>query len=211
MSLEWKDKFNEVAQQCDEHRATISHNLQIHTSIGISTLNENLNALSTTVSQFSNFAKFIEIALSECKYTLKESKLSISIASHGDTDTVCKNDNLLTKIIVKQKTPIDNQMKKRRLQSSPMLTVAELHKDLMKKVDQILAEEEKFFDQKFKVICRQVDKVKVTVKHESDQVISAVLVGPHEWILDSDMYELWKEMRWKGSIKAKLLAMALCD
>ncbi|KAI0741196.1 hypothetical protein C8Q76DRAFT_710506 [Earliella scabrosa] len=49
------------------------------------------------------------------------------------------------------------------------------------------------------------------VVHEGDRVIRSVLAGPHERIIDPDLYEIWKDMRWRGIVKARHLILAIHD
>ncbi|KAI8996355.1 hypothetical protein BD414DRAFT_534077 [Trametes punicea] len=43
------------------------------------------------------------------------------------------------------------------------------------------------------------------------RVISSVLAGPHEGILDRDLSSIFKDMRWRGIVKARYLVLAIHD
>ncbi|KAI0827868.1 hypothetical protein BC628DRAFT_1409435 [Trametes gibbosa] len=68
------------------------------------------------------------------------------------------------------------------------------------------------FERKFRIQQREiVHEMTRVVVHEGDRVINSVLAGPHERIVDPDMYEIWKDMRWRGIVKARHLALAIHD
>ncbi|EEB99695.1 hypothetical protein MPER_00578, partial [Moniliophthora perniciosa FA553] len=173
-SSKWQGKFAEVAQQFTDHKSGIQYDLQIHASDGIATANVTLTAMNTSISQLKDSVIELMKTVFERLRTPEERELSAIIDSQpGGADAVLKNNPLLEKILAKQKTPKGDKPQ----------TVAGLQKEVMKGVDQVLAEE-KFFEQKFNAMRNQVDEVKVTVRHESDRVINAVLAGPHERIID---------------------------
>ncbi|KAI0265430.1 hypothetical protein BC834DRAFT_879420 [Gloeopeniophorella convolvens] len=68
------------------------------------------------------------------------------------------------------------------------------------------------FSRKFEVQKRQIiDELTLVVQRESDRVIQEVRGGPHERILDRSIHELWKEMGWRGNVKARHFVLALRD
>ncbi|KAM5542913.1 hypothetical protein V8D89_003297, partial [Ganoderma adspersum] len=88
------------------------------------------------------------------------------------------------------------------------------------------------FERKFEIQTRELaEEMKMFVAHEGDRVISSVLAGPHERIIDPDLYEVWKDMacnfysscsfkswrltrllkRWRGIVKARHLVLAIYD
>ncbi|RPD69596.1 hypothetical protein L226DRAFT_575426 [Lentinus tigrinus ALCF2SS1-7] len=214
-STKWQGKFTEVAQQFADHKRGIQLDLQIHASVGITIANVALTAMSTSFMELNeNVSKLMEVVFERMR-TLEERDLSALVAKEaGGLDAVLKNDDILAEVLSKQKTGSNKEkgMKRRVMpgQSGAPLTVTELRKEVSKDVEQVLADNT-FFDRKFEAMKIQVDEVKVEIRHESDRVIDTILAGPHERIVDRDLYHVWKEMGWKGSVKAKHLVMALRD
>ncbi len=118
---------------------------------------------------------------------------------------------LLSALLRKQKVEKgrgDSRAKPGR--AEPTFTVKDLCEEISKDVEQVLKDNKKTFEEKFEAQQRQLEEVKVTVRHESDRVIDAVLAGPHERIKDQvsscssffqcyniygqDLYHIWKEM-----------------
>ncbi|RPD53442.1 hypothetical protein L226DRAFT_516920 [Lentinus tigrinus ALCF2SS1-7] len=70
----------------------------------------------------------------------------------------------------------------------------------------------KIFERRFQMQQREIlEEMRKVVIHEGDRVISSVLAGPHERIIDPTLYEIWKDMRWRGIVKARHLVLALHD
>ncbi|TFK80520.1 hypothetical protein K466DRAFT_558955 [Polyporus arcularius HHB13444] len=68
------------------------------------------------------------------------------------------------------------------------------------------------FERKFLILQRElIDEMRKFVVREGDRVISTVLSGPHDRINDPDLYEIWKDMRWRGIVKARHLVLAVHD
>ncbi|KAH9948257.1 hypothetical protein B0H21DRAFT_847639 [Amylocystis lapponica] len=68
------------------------------------------------------------------------------------------------------------------------------------------------FERKFTMQQRQiVEELDRVVTRESDRVIASVTSGPHDRILDQDLYAVWKDMAWRGSVKCRHLVLALRD
>ncbi|PIL33406.1 hypothetical protein GSI_04028 [Ganoderma sinense ZZ0214-1] len=68
------------------------------------------------------------------------------------------------------------------------------------------------FERKFEIQTRELaEEMTSVVVHEGDRVISSVLAGPHDKIIDPDLFEVWKDMRWRGIVKARHLVLAMYD
>ncbi|KAI9069959.1 hypothetical protein FKP32DRAFT_1558713, partial [Trametes sanguinea] len=46
---------------------------------------------------------------------------------------------------------------------------------------------------------------------DGDRVIDAVTAGPHDRLIDPDLHTIWKDMGWRGSVKARHFVLALRD
>ncbi|KAI0661089.1 hypothetical protein C8Q70DRAFT_911215 [Cubamyces menziesii] len=68
------------------------------------------------------------------------------------------------------------------------------------------------FERKLKMQQRVfAEEMRGMVHHEGDRVIDAVTSGPHDRIIDPDIHEIWKEMRWRGHVKARHFVLTLRD
>ncbi|KAH9847166.1 hypothetical protein C2E23DRAFT_742357 [Lenzites betulinus] len=202
-STKWKAKFTQVAQQFVDHKAGLSLDLQMHASIGIVETNETLSTMS------QNVEKVMDMVF-ELMRSPEERELARFVSSKpGGTDAALKNHTFLAQILAKQRPSKEDSLIA-PTQSEDILTVESLQKEIERDVDSVMRDN-RFFEQKFEAMRMQLDEVRVTIRHETDRVIDAVLSGPHERIVDKDLYHIWKEMQWKGSVKAKHLVMAIRD
>ncbi|KAF7361998.1 hypothetical protein MVEN_00545000 [Mycena venus] len=88
----------------------------------------------------------------------------------------------------------------------------DLKDDLMVDPEAAIEKNLTVFSRKFEVQKRQiVDELTKVVEREGDRVISAITSGPHDKIIDPDVHKIWKEMGWRGSVKARHFMMALRD
>ncbi|KAI9064549.1 hypothetical protein FKP32DRAFT_1649070, partial [Trametes sanguinea] len=67
---------------------------------------------------------------------------------------------------------------------------------------------DKIFTMQQREMMRELQRV---ARVESDRVISTVLAGPHERIVDRDLYEIWKDMRWGRAVDARFFVPAVHD
>ncbi|KAI0356357.1 hypothetical protein OH77DRAFT_1503798 [Trametes cingulata] len=92
------------------------------------------------------------------------------------------------------------------------MDVGRLMQDLADDPETAVRKNYVWFERKFALqqrnIIREMTRV---VVYEGDRVINTVLEGPHEKILDGDIYRVWKDMRWRGLVKARHLVLALYD
>ncbi|KAI0355808.1 hypothetical protein OH77DRAFT_1539828 [Trametes cingulata] len=203
-SVKWQAKFTEVAEQFVSHKSALQLDLQMYTSIGVASTNSSLAVMS------QNIDKVMEMVF-ELMRSPEERELANFISSKpGGTKGVLQNENLLKQVLARERSPKDSLVGVGAGRVDAALTVASLQREVEKDVETVLSENT-FFEQKFEAMRMQLEEVKVTIKHETDRVINAVLSGPHERIIDRDLYHIWKEMGWKGSVKATHLVMAIRD
>ncbi|KAF9041886.1 hypothetical protein BDZ89DRAFT_1059909 [Hymenopellis radicata] len=204
-SFKWEGKFTDLALQFSEHKAGLQFDLQIHASLQLSAANVTLATVN------DNVAIIMKMVFTLMR-TPEERELMAFITSKGGADKVVKDDALLNALLSKQKVEKGRGDSRAKLgRAEPTLTVKDLREEINKDVEQVLEGNAKTFAEKFEAQRLQIEEVKVTIRHESDRVIDAVLAGPHERIKDQDLYHIWKEMGWKGSVKARHFVMALHD
>ncbi|KAJ7291238.1 hypothetical protein C8J57DRAFT_1704891, partial [Mycena rebaudengoi] len=215
-SLKWEGKFEEAAQQFADHKTAIHQDLQIHISIGVSDANQSLASLNQNVSIMMKLV-FQQMVPPE------ERDIAQFVEKNGGPEAVLKDEKLLKQVMDKQpKSQSEPKSKGDRSHGrtgqtpdSRASVVSDFKRDLAKDIDEILAENSRMFEQKFGAIELSLRDVKLTVVREGDRVVSEILAnldaGPHSRIIDRDLYNIWKEMGWKGSVKANHLVMAIHD
>ncbi len=173
-SSKWEIKFTDLAEQFSEHKSGLQLDLQIHASL-------TLSAASVTLSTVNDNVAMIMKMVFELMRSPEERELMTFITSKGGADTVIKDEALLSALLSKQKV---KKGRAKPARAEPTFTAKDLRKEISKDVEQVLEDNARTFAQKFEAQRLQIEEVKVTVIHESDRVIDAVLAGPHERIKD---------------------------
>ncbi|KAF9064589.1 hypothetical protein BDP27DRAFT_153111 [Rhodocollybia butyracea] len=197
-SGKWQIKFSEITQKFAELQLGIQLDLQLYTSVGIVSANQNLATVKMNIDKLTAM-------IFEHLRTSEERELAAFIAGvPGGKQEVVKKKDLLDTALRKV---AGRDGKRRALPDEKRQWTA---KDIEEDIDQILMGN-RDFDLKFEAMKAQLEEVRDTVKHESDRVIDAVLSGPHDRIIDKDIHQVWKDMGWKRSVKARHLVLALHD
>ena len=124
--------------------------------------------------------------------TPEERELAVFVDKNKGPDYVLGNAMLKKKVV-----EMENQRSATKADKGPTgkgalaqtaLTVPELEKEILKDVDTILAENTEAFERMFGTIESSLKELDVTIKPQSDRVISELLAGmqagPHERIID---------------------------
>ncbi|TCD61202.1 hypothetical protein EIP91_008790 [Steccherinum ochraceum] len=203
-SHNWESKFADVSTQFEDHKVALQHDLAIHTNRGVATANEALVGIQADLRRLMQM-------VFESFRSGEEREVSAFVASKGGPEKVLKSDVLLAELLKMQKA------RDGRLGKSPLpfgderSGVDDLRRDLTKDLGRILEENRSTFEHKFDAQQVQIERVRDTVVKEGDRIINTMLSGPHERIVNRDIYSVWKENHWKTSVKAHHLVMALHD
>ncbi|KAF9076960.1 hypothetical protein BDP27DRAFT_1397990 [Rhodocollybia butyracea] len=203
-SYSWRDKFTAFAEEFTALKANIRDDLQLYIGVGVANVQETLVLVQNDMKQL------MEMVFSNL-VPLSERKLALHIQSrYGGREAVLNNDAAIQELAMESFDEFDSDDSKALGSNKP--SALAIRMELEQDVDQAIANNTDF-DKKFEVMKLQISEVKETVKHQSDRVIEEIKKelhdGPHERILDKDMYKIWKEMGWKRSIKARHLVMGL--
>ncbi|KAK7062915.1 hypothetical protein VNI00_000413 [Paramarasmius palmivorus] len=95
--------------------------------------------------------------------------------------------------------------------SSPK-ALSDLKRTLQKEYEEDLDEALKMHMQQFeRKLAAQQQELMNAIKATEKAILTALQSGAHERIKDSDLSTIWKEMNWKGSVKARHFVLALHD
>ena len=188
--MKWKPKFDDVVDQFTAHKKELQADLQVYTGI---MANKTYDLLSSVDDKINSMKAMIEVAFAKMQ-TPEERELATYAQQNGGTDRILENGMFMKKVseMEKQKTPTkDDKGPTSGKSSAPAqsaLTLPDLEKEIRKDVDTILQENTEAFDRKFGAIELSLREVNVTIKRQSDRVISEILAGmragPHGRIKD---------------------------
>ncbi|KAL0577140.1 hypothetical protein V5O48_004854 [Marasmius crinis-equi] len=214
-SLKWQSKFTSVAEQFVDHQKAIQSDLQLYIAFEISAATSILSTLNR------NVATVIETVFERMQPS-KDRDIAAFVQSKGGRQAGDPDDQLL-KDVIKYEQQLQRKDEKGIVnpkggpqQHTEMLTTLDKFKEELKKdIDIILKENTELFEKRFDAVEFRLKEVKGVIIRESDRVIETILAGvgqgPQERIRDRDVYRVWREMGWKGSVKATYLVMALHD
>lgn len=173
-SLKWKDRFLQLAQEFDEHKAGIQFDLQLHAAITMASVDAN-------VRELKNMVAMLQSAF-EVSKTPEECEIASFIKENGGQDKVQQDEVLLNQILVisaSQKSLPNRQP-----------TAREVQREIRKSLDVVLAEDARAFDNKFKLMEEEVKTGSARTGHQADRtraddrIIASVISGPADSILN---------------------------
>lgn len=184
-SLGWQAKFTAVAQQFLEHKGALRDDLQIHTSMGLTVANVTLSTISEDLKKLDeNLGGVMALIFERMRSSEEREVASFILSQPGGIEAVLKNVVLLEQVLSIGKSNDGKGVRRQGdIEGDKAMTIAELKQEVTKSVEQVLADNQ-YFDHKFAIVQTQVKEVKEVVKHESDRIMTAVLSGPHDRIVD---------------------------
>ncbi|KAL0578964.1 hypothetical protein V5O48_003056 [Marasmius crinis-equi] len=216
-SIKWQPKFTALAKEFVEHRNALQLALQVYVAFEVSTTKY---MLSDAVDMMKTVFERMQPG--------KERKLAEFVRSKGGHLDNPSVDVLKAAVEYEQQQQQNDKDEKANINKNEAgkdekVTAnlggqrTEMHRDvrnlqeeIQKDVDTILKENRGVFEKRFGAIEYSLKEIRGFVHRESDRVIK-MLAGPHEKIRDRNVYHVWREMGWKGSVKATYLVLALND
>lgn len=179
-SHSWEGKFGSVSQQFDEHTTKLQSDLAVHTNRGVASANQMLLGIQ------SDLGRLMKLVFESFRSS-NEREISSFVTRYGGPEKVLKNDILLGDLIVLQRQQMDGPRKPACLNPpdrSIQDEVLEVRKETQKDIGKILEENKKTFDQRFEAQRAQIEEVRSTVVKEGDRIISTIVSGPHDRIVN---------------------------
>ncbi|KAI0656683.1 hypothetical protein C8Q70DRAFT_329984 [Cubamyces menziesii] len=209
-SSSWDDKFKGFLTLFTDRRKAFTFALEMHVGKGVDDANRKLDSVNTKLNLVLEF--FATLVPPD------QQQLGELINSRGGPDAVMKENDVLT-ALAKYKPSSEVGSAKRadahadlRSNKDPEGSLKELKEELFESADVAMQKNLETFERKFDVQRKKIiEEMQGIVRHEGDRVIDSVLSGPHDKIRDTDIHELWKDMRWRGHAKARHFVLALRD
>ncbi|KAG6908712.1 hypothetical protein DXG01_003645, partial [Tephrocybe rancida] len=204
----YENKLSKFATTFMQHRSALELALKVHTSLGIDSANDKLNVLG---SQLQDVDQKLDMLLLFRKLdTPRERDILKFIEAHGGPKACILDEGLLEELVMKSGESLSRFPGReggRRSNGLPELK-KRLLKEFQEDIDEALSRNMVLFERKLDMQSKQLTDL---VHDEADYIISAVLSGAHDRITDLDLQTIWKDMGWKGSVKARHFVLALHD
>ncbi|KAL0568234.1 hypothetical protein V5O48_013761 [Marasmius crinis-equi] len=222
-SFKWQLEFAALAKQFVEHRDVIQFQLQACLAHTIYSMNFMLSDVAATMklvfermqpSKERQLAEFIHRNFEGVDVENPGNDILKAVAEYvqrqQQSDKATDKDERVN--VTRREAEKDELVDVGLKGVQPAEMPAEvLRKEIKKEIATILKENSGRFDQQFKAMEIRVEEVKEIVMSGHIRVIETIKDVPREKIRDDDIYRVWREMGWKGSVKAVYLVMALHD
>ncbi|KAI0633741.1 hypothetical protein C8Q77DRAFT_1157905 [Trametes polyzona] len=206
----WEGTLKSYIDIFAKRRKEFTFALSIHTGVGVDDANRKLDSLDAKVNILVEF--FTNAITPEYK------ELAALVQKKGGPRAVMDSNEALNELLqyrsaggptsskrVERDGPKhDNHLGKKNLEV--------LKRELFEAPELAIKNNFEVFERKFKMQQRELsEEMRRVVHHEGDRVIEAVTSGAHDRIIDPEIHEIWKEMRWPGHVKARHFVLALRD
>ncbi|KAF9009722.1 hypothetical protein BDQ17DRAFT_1323246 [Cyathus striatus] len=203
----YESRLAKYAAKFTDHEMAVERALQMHSVFTIEANSKKLDATQAQVRDVQEDLKKILHVLD----TAPERQIRHIIEEAGGGAACLRNEAVRKDLISKTGEPLPttgvfvspDKMSRDDFNSILSSLLADLRQD----IDQDMEQNFTLFKGKLDI---QADEIKMTVHSESDRIISE-LSGGLERIHDPQLREIWKEMGWKGSAKARNFVFALRD
>ncbi|TFY62185.1 hypothetical protein EVJ58_g4026 [Rhodofomes roseus] len=198
----WESNFVDLVNLFAQRRADLQFAMSMHAMRGIDGVSDQLKGISRLMEERTNpeqIIYFIQTYVSQ-----EDQHLYKQVTLRGGAAAVLHDQCALEELIAEgAREPSgehDGASDLRSLQADLRDPAEAANENLPS------------FERKLEILQRQIveDTEKIVVR-ESDRVIESVTSGPHDRILDKDIYTIWKEMGWRGSVKTRHFVLALRD
>ncbi|OJT10257.1 hypothetical protein TRAPUB_13211 [Trametes pubescens] len=193
-----------------KRRKEFTFALSIHTGIGVDDANRKLDSLDSKMDVLLEF--FTTSVTPEYK------ELAALVQKKGGARAVMDSNETLEELL-KFKAASAATTSKQAERDSPEHKSSTgkddldaLKVELFESPELAIKKNFDVFERKFKMQQRELsEEMRRVVHHEGDRVIEVVTSGSHDRIIDPEIHEIWKEMRWPGHVKARHFVLALRD
>ncbi|KAI0265382.1 hypothetical protein BC834DRAFT_825189 [Gloeopeniophorella convolvens] len=204
----WDSRLLTFVSMFNKRRTEFEFALSIHTSLGVDSANTKLDGLGEAAEQL-NAKMNTMLALFQEMVNPEQKGLASALRAKGGVKAVRENDKAIRELQNIANKSVGGEEDSSDASATTFNRFkSEVFEDPGTAIDRNLT----IFSRKYEVQKRQIiDELTLVVKRESDRVIQEVTNGPHDRILDRDIYDIWKEMRWRDNVKARHFVMAFRD
>ncbi|TBU41129.1 hypothetical protein BD309DRAFT_868889 [Dichomitus squalens] len=210
-ALRWDDVLQIFIRRFSKRRADIEFALAVHLGVNIDIAQRKLDTLDAKMDVIIDY--FRDTVSPE------QRDLAAFVHKRGGEEAVLE-DGLLLRSLCKERSATmsssasgsGSRSRTKTLRRESTMDFQAARADLLDDPEIAIANNYETFERKFRMQQSQLaDEMRRIIHHQGDRVISAVTAGPHDRIIDPDLSNIWKEMRWRGNVKARHFVLALRD
>ncbi|KAI9068344.1 hypothetical protein FKP32DRAFT_1587743 [Trametes sanguinea] len=177
--------------------------LAIHTGAAVDEANRKLDELDSKMNIVLQYFK-------EASSSPEQDQLAALIQAKGGPAVVMSNLEVLRELLTIKPGSAKRSDGQAVEQHSEDLN--RIREELFESPEVAIQKNFDIFERKFRMQQREfAEEMRRVIHHEGDRVVEAVTSGPHDRIIDPDIHEIWKGMRWSGHVKTRHFVLALLD
>ncbi|KAJ7131765.1 hypothetical protein C8R43DRAFT_895670, partial [Mycena crocata] len=187
-----------------DHKKEIGFALKVHTALGVDAANKKLDGQDVHLRLIEDKME----ALFRRLDTPRERDVQKFIDEKGGAKMCLDSDATLQELVSRSGESLAS-IDSTRSGSGDLASAKKiLTKELAEDVDEALKKNMKLFDRKMEMQSKQLTNA---ISSTGEHIISVLSSGAHDKILDTDLQAIWRDMGWKGSVKARHFVLALND
>ncbi|RPD55866.1 hypothetical protein L227DRAFT_579346 [Lentinus tigrinus ALCF2SS1-6] len=200
-SSSWDGTFKGYIQGFTTRRGEFEFELSMYVGRAVNTANDRLVTLDEKMDRLLNF---LEACVSP-----EERYLADMVRNAGGPEVVINDEAVLRKLYEDKGRPMEHRTVGRY---DPENDFQQLQEELRVDPETAIRDNLEQFQRKFMIQQREIEEEMRKMMHrEGDRIIESYTAGPHDKIRDWDIHEIWKDMRWRGNVKARHFVLALRD
>ncbi|KAG6828456.1 hypothetical protein H0H92_007865 [Tricholoma furcatifolium] len=203
----WESRLAEFVTTFIGHRHSLELALHVHISHN-DVANEELESQGGRLQAMDK--KLDMLLLFRKLDTPRERDIQKFIDAHGGAKACISDERLLEELVLKSGESISRLSGRetgRRLNDLSDFR-KRLLRELQEDIDEAFSRNMAHFEKKLDMQSKQLGDF---IQDETDLIINTILSGAHDRISDPDLQKIWKDMGWKGSVKARHFVLALHD
>ncbi|KAF9443206.1 hypothetical protein P691DRAFT_779013 [Macrolepiota fuliginosa MF-IS2] len=204
----YEGRLADHATKFMDYRDQLDKALTVHITLGVDAANEKLDTQSTKLQSIEEKLDFLSNMFRKLD-TLREREVLEFIEQNGGPKVVVERNDLVQNLVKKSGESMAGLADKSLTSKSDIDSVKEkLKKELAEDVDVLFKRNYTLFERKLEIQSRNIADA---LEKQGQYIVSVLSSGAYEKIKDIDQQNLWKEMGWKGSVKAHRFVLALRD
>ncbi|KAF9781672.1 hypothetical protein BJ322DRAFT_1161455 [Thelephora terrestris] len=206
----WEGRLVEFVDVFTKRRGEFEFAMALHTTAGVDAANLKLETVDKRTAEISQKMDAMRQLFEEF-VTPQQKVLTAKMEAMGGY-SVLEDEQAMKELASAESALSTGSGPESRSGGGRAFNFVELQQEINADPKDAIEKNSEFFNRKFDIQKREiVDEITRAFNRGGDRVILAILEGPHDRIVDPDIYEMWKEMRWRGSVKAQRFVLALRD
>ncbi|KAI0038795.1 hypothetical protein FA95DRAFT_1551039, partial [Auriscalpium vulgare] len=200
----WDTKLLSFVSLFEKRHTDFEFALSVHNTKTLEAMKAKLSSVDDSSKQVN--AKIdVLMVMFQSFVSKKQKTVADLVEAKGGAKIVRNSDQLLASVMARAS-------EESGIGSTGHTSLNELRDDFVENPDAAVEKNMIVFSRKFEVQKRQIiDEIALVVQRESDRIIKEVTAGAHDRILDKSIHEVWKDMGWRGTVKARHFVLALRD